>query len=115
MSESKERPLAPGQVAKAARKASMVVPATGRTNAPTTSPYLLSGQTHHRDLGHCRMREQHLFEFLGVDVLAAADDHVLEAALDGAVATFVHRGEVARAQPAVFVDRLSGLSSGMSW
>ena len=55
------------------------------------------------------MREQHLFEFLGVDVLSAADDHVLEAALDGAVAPFVHRGEVARAQPAVFVDRLSGL------
>ena len=51
------------------------------------------------------MSEQHLFEFARVDVLTATDDHVLQAALDGEVAAFVHRTQIPGVQPAVGIDR----------
>ena len=47
-------------------------------------------------------------DLLGVDVLAAADDHVLEPAGDAVVALRRLAGEVARMQPAVLVDGLAG-------
>ena len=50
------------------------------------------------------MLEQQLLELARIDVLAAADDHVLEPALDRAIAARVHRAEVAGMQPAVGVD-----------
>ncbi|MNT30083.1 hypothetical protein D3C72_1658600 [compost metagenome] len=47
------------------------------------------------------MAEQELLDLARVDVLAAADQHVLHAADDIAVAFFVDGGEVAGMHPAV--------------
>ena len=47
------------------------------------------------------MAEQKLLELAWIDVLAAADDHVLEAAFHRAIAARVHRAEIAGMQPAV--------------
>ena len=58
-----------------------------------------------RDRG---MLEQHLLDLARVDVLAAADHHVLDAADDVDVAVRVHHAEVAGVHPAGRVDRLGG-------
>ena len=50
------------------------------------------------------MGEQHVLDLARVDVLAAADDHVLEPAVDAQVAALVHGAEVAGVQPALGVD-----------
>ena len=60
----------------------MVVPGAGRTNAATVSPHLSSGRPTTATDADGRVREQQLLELARVDVLAAADDHVLQAALD---------------------------------
>jgi hypothetical protein len=52
--------------------------------------------------------EQHGLDFARVDVLTAPDDHFPAASLDADVAAFIHRPEVAGAQPAVVVDRRRG-------
>ena len=52
-----------------------------------------------------RVLEQHLLDLAGVDVLAAADHHVLAAPDDVEVALGVHHAEVAGVHPAVVVDR----------
>src|SRR5690606_39779145 len=44
-----------------------------------------------------------------IDVLPAADDHVLDAAGDAEVAVLVENAEVTGVQPPVGVDRLPGL------
>src|SRR5574337_62687 len=57
---------------------------------------------------HLRVPVQELLDLARVDVLAAADHHVLDAADDVDVALGVHRREIAGVQPAVLVDRLGG-------
>jgi hypothetical protein len=51
-----------------------------------------------------------VFDLLGVDVLAAADDHVLRSADQGQIAVRVDVADVAGVQPAVDDDL--GVSSG---
>ena len=56
---------------------------------------------------HLRVAEQELLDLARIDVLAAADQHVLHAADDVAVALGVDRREVAAVHPAGRVDRLA--------
>src|SRR3954451_12063006 len=62
------------------------------------------GKPDDRNLTDSRMSEEELLQFARIDVLAASDDHVFEAALDRAVATLVHRAQIARVQPSIAVD-----------
>src|SRR5262245_29402163 len=61
---------------------------------------------HVLDLG---MAEQKLLDLAGIDVLAAAYDHVLDAPDDVAIAFRVDGGEVAGVHPALAVDGFGGL------
>src|SRR5437868_1457137 len=61
-------------------------------------------QAHNGDVADARMAKQQLLELARVDVLAAADDHVLQPALDRAVAAAIHRAEIAGMQPALGID-----------
>src|SRR5512136_1997194 len=61
---------------------------------------------HIRDL---RVGEEELLDLPRVDVLAAADDHVLDPAGDLAVTVLVHYRQVAGVKPAVGVYRLGSL------
>src|SRR5437588_13024600 len=54
------------------------------------------------------MTDQKLLELDGEDVLAAANDHILEAAHDVDVTAFVHSCQVTGMQPAIAVNRLRG-------
>ena len=54
------------------------------------------------------MTKQQFLEFARIDVLAATDDHVLQATLDRAIAARVHRAEIAGMQPALGIDRGGG-------
>ena len=47
---------------------------------------------------------EEVLDLLGVDVLAAADDHVLNPPGDAEIAVFIHARHVARMEPAVLVD-----------
>src|ERR1051325_1184535 len=67
---------------------------------------LVIGHANHLHVAHLLVGVQELFDFTGIDVLAAADDHVLEAAGDRHVALIVHHGEIAAVHPARRVDRL---------
>ena len=49
---------------------------------------------------HRGMAQQHAFDLDRRDVLAAADDHVLDAVADLDVAVGVHDGRIARMEPA---------------
>ena len=51
------------------------------------------------------MREQELLDLARVNVLAAADDHVLDPPGDAVIAVGLPQGQVARVQPTVGVDR----------
>src|SRR5690606_1858710 len=53
--------------------------------------------------------EVQVLDFPGVDVLPAANDHVLDAPNDGAVAVLAHHRQVPGVHPAVLVDGLAGL------
>ena len=55
------------------------------------------------------MPAKEFLDLLRIDVLAAPDDHILEASFHPAIAPFVHRAEIAGVQPAVGIDRLSCL------
>jgi len=66
------------------------------------------GYADHGHLRHRRMRKEHVLDLAGVDVLAPADDHVLDPALDPEEPALVHRGEIARVVPAFVVDGLAG-------
>ncbi len=57
-------------------------------------------------IGDGRMFAQAVLDFLRRDVLAAADDQVLDAPRDADVAVGVDAGLVAAVQPAVRIDRL---------
>src|ERR1700733_9455979 len=63
---------------------------------------------HRLDLG---MPEQKLFDLARINVLAAADHHVLDAADNVAIAVLVQSGEIAGMHPAGAVDRLGGALS----
>ena len=65
-------------------------------------------QSDHRDFADLGVTKQQLFELARIDVFAAADDHVLQAALYRAIAARVHRAEIAGMQPAVAIDRGGG-------
>ena len=70
---------------------------------------LLVGHAHHLHVLHLGVAVQKLFNLARVDVLAATDHHVLDAAYDVHVALGVHGGQVAGVHPAAFVNRLAGL------
>ena len=55
-----------------------------------------------------RMGVEELLDLAGIDVLAAANDHVLEATGDLVVALVIDGGEVAGVEPAVGVDGVGG-------
>ena len=54
----------------------------GRTRRPARPTVV--GDADHGDVGDIRMREQQVLDLARIDVLAAADDHVLEPAFDAA-------------------------------
>ena len=64
----------------------------------------LVGHADDRDIRHVRMLVQHRLDLGRVDVLAAGDVHLLQAALDPVEALVVALGDVAGAQPAVVVN-----------
>ena len=68
------------------------------------------GHAHDLDVLDAGHRVEELLDLARVDVLPAADDHVLDAPGDAVVAVLVDGAQVARVQPAVGVDgRLGGL------
>ena len=63
------------------------------------------GRADDRDLAHARRAREHVLDLDRMDVLAARDDHVVDAADDPEVAVLVEPADVARVVPAV-ADRL---------
>ena len=55
------------------------------------------------------MGSQHALNFGGVNVLATADNHILDAILDTDEALVVHDGHIASMQPAIFNGLCGGL------
>ncbi len=84
--------------------------AGSRSNERTDglTPFVV-GEPDDGDLADARVSKQEILELARIDVLAAPDDHVLDAADDVAVAVVGHRGEVAGVHPAIGVDRRGGL------
>ena len=68
----------------------------------------LVGHADDRGLGDRGMREEHVLDDAGIHVLAAGDDHVLDAVLDEQVAVVIDAPDVAGVQPSVG-ERLRGL------
>ncbi|MNE98793.1 hypothetical protein D3C80_1973620 [compost metagenome] len=62
---------------------------------------LLVRNANHRTHGHLGMAGDDVLDLGGIHVLAAADDHVLEAVDNEQVALLVHVGAVAGEQPTV--------------
>jgi hypothetical protein len=62
------------------------------------------GDTHHGHIEHRRMPIEKIFDLPRIDVLTAADDHVLHSADDVAVALLVDDGQIPRVHPAPRVD-----------
>ena len=74
---------------------------------------VLVGQADDRHLGDGGMAVEDLLDLGGEEVLAAADDHVLEPADDSAVAALVHvASSPVRSQPSA--RSVSAVASGMS-
>src|SRR6266851_2190513 len=77
-------------------------------NRPNEGRHLLAplrvGYPEHRRVGDRWVSVEQLLDLARVDVLAAADDHVLEAPLNAAVASCVHRAEVTSVQPSLGID-----------
>ena len=68
----------------------------------------LGGNGSHLHIADARHVVEELFDFTWIDILTAADDHVLDTARDFIEALLVFDAEVARVEVAVFVDDLSG-------
>src|SRR4029077_11820361 len=68
---------------------------------------LLGGNPDHLHVRDIRVAVQELFDLARIDVLAAADDHVLDPADDVDVTVRVHRGQVAGVHPAGGIDGLA--------
>src|SRR6516225_4696824 len=66
------------------------------------------GDTDHLHVLDLRMAVEKFLDLARIDVFAAADDHVLDAADDVAIALGVDSGEVAGMHPARRIDRLAG-------
>ena len=71
------------------------------TNATPTSPQVSSGYGDDRGIGDRRMRDQLGLDLRGIDVHAAADEHLLPAAGDVEEAVVVAARQIAGAEPAV--------------
>ena len=71
------------------------------TKAVTTLPQLLVGEADHRDLEHGRVQRQAALDLDRRDVLAAGDDHVVDAAGDEQIAVWIDKAGVAGEVPAV--------------
>src|SRR3954454_14535718 len=71
--------------------------------------HLLVGHRDHGGLGHGGVLVEDLLDLARIDVVAAADDHVLLAVDDEEVAVLVDAGHVARVEPAVVQDLLRGV------
>src|SRR5581483_9656418 len=67
------------------------------------------GHADHLHVLHLGMAVEEFLDLSRIDVLAAPDDHVLQAADDVDVALVIHGGEVAGMHPAAVVDCLLGL------
>src|SRR4029434_8757087 len=66
------------------------------------------GHADHLDVADGRVPVEELLDLAWIDVLAAADDHVLDPADDVGVAVGVHGRQVAGVHPARLVDGLAG-------
>src|SRR5579872_4088621 len=77
---------------------------------PGTDLLAIFAIRHTEDMGfeHRGMGVENLFDFARVDVLAAANDHILETTDNAHVALGVHHSEIARMQPAAGVDCFGG-------
>src|SRR5580692_4033970 len=71
------------------------------------APFVV-GHADHGDFGDIGVIADRAFDLGGIDVLAARDDHVLDAVVDIEIAVAVHVAGVAGAQPAVAVERPGG-------
>src|SRR5690606_25440888 len=69
---------------------------------------LAVGKPDHRDVADLGVGVEHVLDLLGRDVLALADDHVLEPAGQHDVAVGADVAQVAGTEPAVVVERLGG-------
>ena len=70
---------------------------------------VLAGHADKLDVLHTLHVADEVLDLLGRDVLAAADDDILDASRDVVVAVGIHVPDVAGVQPAVGVDALGGL------
>ena len=71
------------------------------------APFVV-GDADHGGFGDVRMIADRALDFGGIDVLAAGDDHVLDAVVDVEIAVLVHVAGIAGAQPAVAAERFGG-------
>ena len=83
---------------RAARRAS--TSPTSTIDAPMSSPHSCDGMRVDGDVGDGRVLAQHVLDLAGRDVLAAAHDDVVEAALDEQEAVVVEEAAVAGGEPA---------------
>ena len=67
---------------------------------------ILVGEAEHRDVGHLRVCVEHVFHLFRGDVLALADDDVLDPARDDHRAVLVEARHVAGPEPAVAGERV---------
>src|SRR5204862_3617308 len=71
------------------------------------APFVV-GNADHGGLGDVRVVAYRALDFGGIDVLAAGDDHVLDAVVDVEVAVLIHVAGIAGTQPAVATERFGG-------
>ena len=102
-------PAGPRRTRARASAVSGSAPSRSLTQAHSSSPYFTSGTPMTCASSDVRVGVEELLDLARVDVLAAADDHVLDPAGDVDVAVAVHHPEVAGVHPAGPVDRLGGL------
>ena len=79
-------------------------PSFTATTAQARSPVFGIGQADDGHVGHRRVGVEQVLDLLGGDVLAVADDHVLQPTGDGHVAVGVDDAQVAAAEVAVVVE-----------
>ena len=75
--------------------------AVATTTATTRCPRRSSGGADDCDFEHAGMSCEHVLDLERMDVLAARDDHVVDAAVDPEIALLVEMARVARVVPAV--------------
>src|ERR1700704_5725950 len=76
---------------------------------PGTELLAVFGVRHAEDLdiGDLGMGVEELLHLAGIDVLAAADDHVLDPADDVAITLLIHHRQIAGMHPAALIDGLA--------